>query len=47
MYVWVTHLGALLTTVNATDSETGVSHAITGGNGLETFPFNLSNEVYK
>ena len=26
-----------MTTVNATDSETGVSHAITGGNGLETF----------
>lgn len=47
MYVWVAHLGTLLTTVNATDSKTGVSHAITGTNGLETFPFNLSDEVYK
>ena len=44
---WVTRRYVCMTTVNATDSKTGVSHAITGGNGLETFPFSLSNEVYK
>ena len=32
--------GTLLTTVNATDSETGVSYAISGGNGLGTFSIN-------
>ena len=34
--------GTLLTTVNATDSETGVSYAITGGNGLGTFSINTT-----